>query len=456
MLSIMFCLGSDLTLTIEKGVTAVVLHFRPHEHYADWKKGIRPAELIDYLNSKRNVSDNRVSWAEMAAQDYFYCIADMVNTSIGYNLTSHLVRKIINDPTISLDADIIIREFRRHMYQALSQKATPEYSLYTRIDGMSRLGFPKFRCGELNVMCKIPKKFAVDKAEFKSLAIRSGVAYECQSDTGILIQATGYHIGDFAESAIECINYICGVFNLMVDPKTYVIFGKRDVPSVWMSSAPIFFLFEGDNRSDTFYRESRFGEVAKGKQEYEDIANLHFTDMRKAISKADKKLSFINLRSAIARLHIAKSDPDINNRFIKLWSLLEVLTLAGADHGKVCYRISNFFAGSQLGVMANIARHFRNSAVHEGREHTNTYIYTHYLSEMCSQFIRFYIASGYKFSGESHLVEYLDTPRSEDAFAKLQKEVRTMKFRIRDLEFSHKRLSKQFIARRDKAHVDGG
>lgn len=425
----------------------MVLHLRPHEHHADWKKGIQPTELIDYLYSKRHVSENRVSWTDFAAPDYFYCIADMIDTTLGYNLTSNLVRKIINDPSIPFSANSIINEFKKLMYQILSYQATSNYTLYTRVDGTKKLGFSEFKYNEMRVRCKIPKNFVVERSEFTALALRSGIAYECSSDTGIIVQAKGHHIGDFAEAAIECVNYICGIFNLAVDPKNYVVFGERNISTVWMGSAPIFFLFDDKERSDTFYRESRFKDLVRNKPQYEEIASQSFIKFHKAVSRADKKLSYLNLRSTIARLYVAKAEPDVHIRFVKLWSLLEILTLSGADRGKVCRRIAHFFTGSQLGVIANIARYFRNSAVHEGREHANVYIYAHYLSEMCSQFIRFYIASGHKFFSEDHVAEYLDTPRSGEALAKLQKEVRSMKFRVRDLEFSHKRLSVQVAGR---------
>lgn len=412
-------------------------------HRADWKSEIQPTKLIAYLSAKRRISKSGVSWVEMAAHDYFYCIADMIDTTAGYHLTAKVVREIINDPSISMTADGIMSEFKRRIYPMLNGGPQNSYSLYTRVDGVARLYFKDIESNSLIISKKIPENFVVDGSEFDKLAARERIPYKCKSNVGILVKGKSYHVNDFAENAIEGVNYVCGAFNLISASTTYVIIGDRNVSTAWMGSAPIFFLFEGEVRSDSFYRESRFSEVTKGGPQYEALVREYFARFHAAVCRAQRKLPYITLRSAIARLYLAKADPDVHNRLIKLWSLLEILTLAGSDHALVCRRVSHFFAnGPELHVMGELARYFRNSQVHEGKEHNNIYIYTHYLSQMCAQFIRFYIDSAHKFSGETHVAKYLDTARSEEALAVLDRAIRTARHQIKDLEFSRGRIAK--------------
>ena len=330
-----------------------------------------------------------------------------------------IITKVVLDSSIPrpIKAESLIQECSKHerVYLALPKqnfRLLTEISIYWTIDA------PKIVIGDTTLMFK-PKGNV-------GFGARSMLFEESQSTLGFKLPSNymrlSAHISartpyEATERALNSIDLARASWNLSLNrSKSWRYSGGRPTPVNEIRLSPFHTIHDskGNLATQSYWYDPG----------YSRPANM-FSDKPKFV----RLLSFAgNLRSRLAKLSYrseiegaliryvrALDSADLNDTFLRLWSLLEYLTDSTNDPYKVTTRRAAFMfadrARSQL-VLSHLTNH-RNRFVHAGSDNDDIESLVFQLKRYVDELLLFHLGNRFGFSSRNEAALFMDLPSSK-------------------------------------------
>lgn len=229
------------------------------------------------------------------------------------------------------------------------------------------------------------------------------------------------------EQALKKLDIIRGIWNFSLNRLTWlsISYGGRPEPINKILLGPFHTLHERNGKlaTETFWYEPHF-KTSKSPYEFDKKENYnYFLSFTKSIRNKINKCSYKEFISeAIIRYTQALDYPDYDVSFIRLWSVLELLTNTTfkETYEKTIKRTAFIFKDYDFHYQVlNHLREFRNKSVHTGssdNEDKKTYLYQ--LKRYVESLLSFHLANKFKFPDLSSVTDFLDLSPSRKLLLK--------------------------------------
>lgn len=151
------------------------------------------------------------------------------------------------------------------------------------------------------------------------------------------------------------------------------------------------------------------------------------------IRRALKRIAYSEvLRDIFIRYARAFDSSDFDSVFLRLWSLLELLTdTVGGRYDQTIRRaLFTYVERDMNGIVLENLRNYRNAVVHHGTSAEQIEILTYQLKRYVDDLIRFHIQSAGRYQSLAEVGEFLDLPFDKDNLIKqMRKYQEALKYR---------------------------
>lgn len=292
-----------------------------------------------------------------------------------------------------------------------------EISIYWTID------IPKTTFGDVTITFnpKTVKGFAKRSHLFKDVQAEVGFLLpENYKRLSILVSARTHH--EAAEKALNGIDLVRASWNLALNRgKTWRHSSGRPSPVNDIRLSPFHTIHDstGALASETYWYDPIYTKPASL---YSDKSQ--FEKLQKFAKNIRVKLAQLpyrrDLESALIRYVRALDSADLNDAFLRLWSLLEYLTYSGHDPYRVTIRRTEFMYRDRERtrlILTHLAQH-RNSFVHAGSDSDEIESLVFLLKQHVDQLLLFHIGNTFGFTTRKEAAEFMDMPPDKDEIDK--------------------------------------
>ena len=133
-----------------------------------------------------------------------------------------------------------------------------------------------------------------------------------------------------------------------------------------------------------------------------------------------------DIREALIRYVRALDSADLNDTFLRLWSLLEYLTDSTLDPSKVTTRRASFMFDDRersLLVLSNLVN-YRNRFVHVGSESENIESLVFQLKLYVDALFLFHLGNRFRFASRSEAARFMDLPADANELSRRQERIK--------------------------------
>ncbi|MBE2245146.1 MAG: hypothetical protein IAE86_20530 [Burkholderiaceae bacterium] len=326
-----------------------------------------------------------------------------------------------------ITADTLLRACSTLEQDYLSRAPTPQ-RLLTEISLWWTISVPRTKVGDvaLTFKPKLAKAFAA-RARLATES-RGTLGYELPSGymrVSAHLKARSPH--ETAERALDALDLVRASWNLALNRgNAWRHTSGRPTPINDIRLSPFHTVHDsaGALATETFWFDPGYSRPAKtfsDKTKFEKI--LFFaTNLRARL----RNLSYRDdLERALIRYVRALDSADLNDAFLRLWSLLEYLTDSTHDPFKVATRRAAFmFADrerSQL-VLSHLTSH-RNRFVHVGSDTEDIESLVFQLKRYVDALLLFHLGNRFRFESRSEAARFMDQPPDKTELRRRQKRI---------------------------------
>ncbi len=234
-----------------------------------------------------------------------------------------------------------------------------------------------------------------------------------------------------ARNALDNLDFLRGIWNFWYNQsRTYRFSSEKLEPVNKIVLGPYHSLHgkNGKLAANTFWWESSYrypktllsvGTKWKQLIQYEQL-------VKKLIAKSHVS-SFI--KTALIRYVRALDESDFSTSFLKLWSVLEYVTMTGGNKYDVTIkRTLSLLKNSEYHkIILNDLKEKRNNLVHANSQLHRNYDVLQQLIGYVNSVLLFMIQHGYRFSNEEKLAEFLDMPLTKEELGTRERDVQLAK-----------------------------
>ena len=327
-----------------------------------------------------------------------------------------IITKVALDSSIPrpIKAESLIQECTKHerIYLALPKQ---NFRLLTEISIYWTIDVPKIVIGDTTLMFK-PKSdvgFGARSKLFKDS--RGSVGFELpQNYMRLSAQIRARTPHEATERALNSIDLARASWNLSLNRgKSWRYSGGRPSPVNDIRLSPFHTIHDSKGKlaTETYWYDPGYSRPANI---FSDKSK--FTRLLSFAGKLRSRLAKLSYRSeiegALIRYVRALDSADLNDTFLRLWSLLEYLTDSTHDPYKVATRRAAFMftdrARSQL-VLTHLTNH-RNRFVHAGSDTDDIESLVFLLKRYVDELLLFHIRNPFGFSSRSEAALFMDLP----------------------------------------------
>ena len=327
-----------------------------------------------------------------------------------------IIQRVVHDPTLKrpITADSLLKACSKLERDFLSRPRIP-HRLLTEISLWWSIEVPRIKVGDVALTFK-------PKLE-KGYAARARLARESLGTLGFELpsgymrvsahlQARSAH--EAAERALNALDLVRACWNLALNRgKAWRHSGGRPTPINDIRLSPFHTVHDaaGALATETFWFDPGYSRPAST---FSD--KTKFTKILTFASNLRTRLGSLSYREDIERAMIryvrALDSADLNDTFLRLWSLLEYLTDSMHDPYKVATRRAAFMfedrERSQL-VLSNLTS-YRNRFVHVGSETEDIESLVFQLKRYVDALLLFHIGTHFGFDSLSEAARFMDQP----------------------------------------------
>ena len=348
-----------------------------------------------------------------------------------------IVTRVAHDSAIArpITAESLLRQCSKFEQEYLSLPRKP-FRLLTEISLRWTIEVPRTTVGQTVITFnpKTVKGFGERSRLFQESRVTLGMMLpEHYTRLSALVQArTPY---EAAEKALNAIDLVRASWNLSLNRgKTWRHSGGRVSPVNDIRLSPFHTLhdFAGTLATETYWFDPGY---AKPASLYSD--NQRFSKLQEFAINLRVRLGQLlyrqDIESALLRYVRALDSADLNDAFLRLWSLLEYLTDSGHDTYKVTTRRAAFMFEdrdrAQL-VLTHLTQH-RNRFVHAGSDSNEIESLVILLKRHVDSLLLFHLGNSFGFTTRKDAASFMDLPSSRNEI---------------DLRISRLRSARKFVS----------
>jgi len=288
------------------------------------------------------------------------------------------------------------------------------HELHNTVVNNSRITFSK----------NSPLTFAKARRTFAESLLNVRVEYPTNYTT-VRICTSAKTCEDAGSKALYNLDLIRGFLNLSINSMRGHSFsvGMRREPINQIVLAPMHTLHEQSGKLATemyWYQEDYIEPV---RVFYEPVVS-RFEKVVDFVQKMRSRLSKCNYRrdieDAVVRYNDALDSRDWNTGYIKLWSVLELLTNTLKNSYETTIRRAAFIYEDYANAcqLLLLLRDFRNELVHRGSYKTTIEVFIDDLRQFVQQLLFFLIFNRFKFESLGEVADFFDQPRDSKVILK--------------------------------------
>ncbi len=331
-----------------------------------------------------------------------------------------IVRRVSHDSKTSrpITADSLLKQctILEHEYLALPMKP---FRLLTEISISRTIDIPRTNVGQTTVTFnpRTVSGFSERSRLFNESRGSVGFALpDHYMQVSVLVSArTPY---EAAEKALNVIDLVRASWNLSLNRgKAWRLSGGRPSPVNDIRLSPFHTVHDpmGALATQTYWYDPGFSKPAGL---YSD--KTRFSKLQEFAKNLRTRLTLLpyrsDIESALIRYVRALDSADLNDAFLRLWSLLEYLTDSGHDPYKVATRRAAFMfqdrERAQL-VLTHLTQH-RNRFVHAGSDSNEIESLVFLLKRHVDSLLLFHLGNSFGFATRAEAARFMDLPPNRD------------------------------------------
>jgi hypothetical protein len=393
-------------------------------------KEYQPEKVVEKIASVRK-KNGSLGWDRFEFAALLYSMLDFSNDIPEIDARGLVTRALLNsDAKAVITSKSIIAEINR-LEREYSSLPVEKYVLVSSISINPSWVPKRIRLGSALVIFEksLPTKFHKESETQLSLAQLTLFADRPTNYLRVRVCVSAKSIHHAAEQALETLDFIRGIWNWILNrsrPSRRIIFAGKPQPVNSVILGPLHTLHTPDGKlvpSDVWwYEPSYLGEVKLFTPNQNDIERINqaFNVVRKAFKK--HKYPEV-VHDAIIRYTRALDERDYTTAYLKLWSILELLTDTGkAGYDTTVKRTAFLFKEREyhLQILKHLKK-YRNSSVHLDKENSEIETYLYQLKGYVETLIHFHINNEFGFETIQEAAEFLDLPSDEEVLRNQEK-----------------------------------
>lgn len=406
-----------------------------------WNKKYSPVEVIEKLEATRKSDDKgKVSFSGWGHQEFKTLIYSMLNFS-------EVMPEIDARQTVSraifiagargkITAKTLLTEINK-LEKKYHSNPSERYALSTSISLSQSIVIPRIRFGRTQIIFEpsLPKKFEKEASKILVSAKQSLFAEIPKNYLKVRVHISARSIHHAATQALDDLNLTRAIWNWVLNKGHTFRFsyGGKPKPVNKIILGPVHTIHEVNGilaaKNNWWYEPTYLGAISpySPKKNESDIIIRSFL-YAKELLKTHKYPEV--LKSAFIRYTMALDERNWTTAFLKLWSILELLTDTTQAAYDVTIRRTAFLYQErdyQLQVLKHL-REYRNSSVHFDKESSEIEIYLYQLKNYVEDLLNFHLRNHFGFQTHQESTEFLDLPYKD----------KILKTKIEKLELARK------------------
>ena len=281
-----------------------------------------------------------------------------------------------------------------------------------------KLKTTKFQNAHIQFAYKLPDKYAKHASKHLKIAKSSLSTNPPDDYISAMISIYGRTPLDAANRAFEVIDLLRGIWNFDINRRQYMrkSYGNREpVNKIILGPLHTLHLPTGELATEMWWYDPDYQKAQKSSDLKEHLDHMYKTE-----KKARDLLSTHNYRNllewGIKEYCRALDHRNWSTSFLKLWSVLEVLTSTEKANYKVTIKRAAFaWADAEYHMeVLNHLRHLRNSFVHENKNSNDVETHVYQLKRYVEALIKFHFARGRIFTSLKQVSEFMDLPTNTE------------------------------------------
>ncbi|MDZ7660906.1 hypothetical protein [Thiohalophilus sp.] len=381
-----------------------------------WEDNSDPSLPASKLENLKVIKDGKVSFEAFLSQEYMTVLGGMVVLSDGIP-TEHKPG-IVNTAIFTsarkgvITPKSIAKEIKRQENSYL-KKPLNTFSLVSSLSISRFETLPAIRINGCSItfLPALHKKYVIERQDIERRASQWLYRKPPVNYINVVATVKSRSVEEAANRALDQIDLIRGIWNLRHTSSMRMSSGRiKPVNTVLLGPLHTIHLPSKKLATETYwYQQNYHDEVSALRLGNKKEKTLYFTkNVRKRLNGHPYRLI---VEESIRRYARALDYPDLDASFLKLWSVLELLTNTLKSSYKVTIQRASFTFGETYfhRQVLNNLRSYRNASVHSGSEPTGqTESFLYQLKRYVEQLIVFHLFSGIRFSDIASAASFLD------------------------------------------------
>lgn len=383
-----------------------------------WKEGSKPEIPAERLELLKKLKDGKVSFEAFQSQEYFTVIGGMADLAEG--IPKELKNSIINRSIFSAcKKGVITREtIKREIIseeKGYLKKPINSYILVSSLSISGAVALPAMRVNgsTISFPAVLHQKYRAERRELVRQASEWVFRNRPRNYLNVTVRVKARSESEAVNLALDQLDLIRGIWNMKNTGMMRMSSGRiKPVNNILLGPVHTLHLPSKNLATDTFWYQENY---------HDDISPLQLSNRKEATlsltNRVRGRLKLLPYREvieeAIRRYARALDYSDLEAAFLKLWSVLELLTNTTLkDNFKVTVRRASFVHKDNEShhQILNTLRIFRNAAVHSSADSSGqieSFLYL--LKRYVEQLIRFHLWIRVKFPSFAEAASFLDS-----------------------------------------------
>jgi hypothetical protein len=395
-----------------------------NEMSVSWKKDYEPIPVLKKIESARKVrSDGKVIFEGWEFREYVTVVHSMLD--FPENMPEETSRSAVSKAIFTagekgeITTKSLLAEVNKleHKYQS---QPTEKYVLATSISIDSSLKLKRIRVGNTTITFEkqLPAKF---RTEIEKVAkdVENQLFASAPTDyLYVRIYTSARSIPQAANQALDTLDFVRGIWNWTLNMRHSIrsTLGGKPKPINEIILGPFHTLHKPDGAliGDMWWWEpSYLGAITPFSFKKEELEKVD--ESFKYVRKIFKTHNYPQLiQNAFIRYARALDERVWTTAFLKLWSILELLTATNtsrANYDTTKERVAFLYAERDYHMQAlQHLREYRNSAVHFDKSNSAMETYLYQLKNYVEYLFRFHLSKKYKLESIQDVAEFLSLP----------------------------------------------
>lgn len=407
---------------------------------ARWKKGLNPDDLIARIEAGRRVTDGEITFEGWDLLNNETLLLKMVDFREGVpqQEASNIVQRALfkAGKKGELSRKTIISEINKEV-NIYFQQPLKRFVLVTSLSINGNRLLPRMRFGTDQIIFgKLPPKFESESNRLKANISPVLQVIQPKDYMPVRVYLSSRSVFDAANIALDRIDMIRGIWNWSInyDKGLRITFTGSPKPINKIILGPIHTIHRPSGQlclnTNWLFEPSYIAPIPLYdiSQKFEFIIK-NTKSVRKKLSQSQYSDDII---SGLQRYSRALDEYNMNNAFLQLWSVLEMLTDTLNQSYDVTIRRASFIFkdNNYYSQILELLRTYRNAFVHHNDSDQDVEVLLYQLRRVVERIIRFHINNKSQFSSVQQAGAFLSSPPDELSLKQREKRIKAaLKFR---------------------------